>query len=337
MSDNIPMATEGFFMVINFKKLNLLVLSVIVCFCFSSCSEKKASSTEFALNTVINITAYGDKADEALSAAFKEVKRIENLLSCHIDTSEISKINNSAHLSPVEVSQETADVLSKAIDVSKKTSGAFDISVKPLVDLWDIKAENPKIPSDEEIENALSVVGYENIVIEGSSVSFKKEGMQIDLGGAAKGYCTDMVIKKLKEYGVKNALIDLGGNIYALGKNEQGGKWKIGLQDPSGERGKHFSVEEISDKTAVTSGSYERYFEKDGKIYHHIIDTKTGRPSDSGLISVTVISKNSFEADMLSTAIFVMGAEEFEKIKGEFDIEKYITVDKYNNKRTYEK
>ncbi len=318
------------------KKSGLILLCFCLCFAFSSCSEKKASSTEFALNTVINITAYGDRADEALAAAFKEVKRIENMLSCHIATSEISKINKSAHMHPVEVSRETADILSRAIEISQKTNGAFDISVKPLVDLWDIKAENPKIPSDEEIENALSVVGYENIVIEGSCVSFKKEGMQIDLGGAAKGYCADMVVKKLKEYGVENALIDLGGNIYALGKNEQGEKWKIGLQDPAGERGKHFSIEEISGKTAVTSGSYERYFEKDGKIYHHIIDTKTGKPADSGLISVTVISKNSFEADMLSTAIFVMGADEFEKKADEFKLEKYITVDKYNNKRTYE-
>lgn len=125
--------------------------------------------------------------------------------------------------------------------------------------------------------------------------------------------------------------------IYALGKNEQGKEWRIGLQSPGGKRGEYFSIEELSDKTAVTSGSYERYFEKDGRVYHHILDAKTGYPSDSGLISVTVISKNSFEADMLSTAIFVMGAEEFEKIKNKFDFEKYITVDKYNVERVYVK
>lgn len=320
-----------------FKKLLLVLFSLTFCFAFSSCSEKKGSSTEFALNTVISITSYGDRADEATEAAFKEIKRIENMLSCHIDTSEISKINKSAHIHPVEVSKECADIISKALDVSKKTSGAFDISAKPLSDLWNIKAENPKIPTNEEIENTRSKVGYENIIVDGNFVSFKKEGVQIDLGGAAKGYCADRAVEVLKSYGIKNALLDLGGNIYALGKNEQNRNWRIALQDPSGERGKHFSIEELSNKTAVTSGSYERYFEKDGKIYHHIIDTKSGKPSESGLISVTVISDNSFEADMLSTAIFVMGAEEFEKIKGEFEYEKYVTVDKYNNKRTYEK
>ena len=157
------------------------------------------------------------------------------------------------------------------------------------------------------------------------------------MGGAAKGYCADRVKEVLKSFGIKNALIDLGGNIYALGKNEQGKNWRIGLQKPGGKRGEYFSIEELSNKTAVTSGSYERYFEKNGKIYHHIIDRKTGYSSDSGLISVTVVSGNSFEADMLSTAIFVMGADEFEKIKSEFDFEKYITVDKYNRERVYEK
>ena len=325
----------------NFKNLlkkNILIFCVLlISMIFSSCSEKKVSSTELAMNTVISITAYGDKADEAVKAAFDEVKRIEKLLSCHVGDSEISKINKSAHINPVEVSYETAEVLKKALFVCEKTKGAFDISIKPLSDLWNIKAEKPSVPSAEEINNTISFVGYENISIDGNFVSFKKEGVQIDLGAAAKGYCADRVREVLKSFGVKNALIDLGGNIYALGKNEQGGSWRIGLQKPGGKRGEYFSIEELSDKTAVTSGSYERYFEKDGKIYHHILDRSTGKPADSGLISVTVISKNSFEADMLSTAIFVMGADEFEKIKDEFTFEKYITVDKYNVEKIYAK
>lgn len=320
-----------------FKKYILIFCVLLICLIFSSCSEKKFSSTELAMNTVISITAYGDKANEAVKACFDEVRRIEKLLSCHVENSEISKLNKSAHIKPVEVSPETADVIKKALLVCEKTKGAFDISIKPLSDLWNIKAENPKVPRDEDINNTLSFVGYENISVDGNFVSFKKAGVKIDLGGAAKGYCADKVREVLKSYGVKNALIDLGGNIYALGKNEQGKNWRIGLQNPGGKRGEYFSIEELSDKTAVTSGSYERYFEKDGKIYHHIIDRNTGAPSDSGLISVTVISQNSFEADMLSTAIFVMGAEEFEKIKSGFTFEKYITVDKYNNEKVYEK
>ena len=319
------------------KKIVLIFCVFLVCLSFSSCSEKKVSSTELAMNTVISITAYGDRADEAVKASFKEVKRIEALLSCHIDDSEISRINKWAHTKKQKVSDETAKVLKKALWVCQKTNGAFDISLKPISDLWNINAQNPKVPSNEEIKSALSTVGYENIEIDGNFVSFKKKGMQIDLGGAAKGYCADRIKEILKAHGIKNALIDLGGNIYALGKNEQGKNWRIGLQKPDGKRGEYFRVEELSGKSAVSSGSYERYFEQNGKIYHHILDRKTGCPSNSGLISVTVVSENSFEADMLSTAIFVMGADEFEKIKSEFEFDKYITVDKFNNEIIYEK
>jgi len=319
------------------KKYILFFVLIILCIGLTSCAEQKASSTEFMLNTVINITAYGEKANEAIQAAFDDVKRIENLLSCHIETSEISKINAIAHKEKVEISEETLFVLKKALEMSQKTDGAFDISVKPLADLWNITAENPVIPSESEITKAKSCVGYENIVIDGNTIFFKKEGVQIDLGGAAKGYCADKVCQVLKHYGIKNALIDLGGNIYALGKNEKGQDWRIGLQAPKGVRGEYFEVENLSDKSAVTSGSYERYFEKEGKIYHHILDPKTGYSADTGLISVTVIGKNSFECDMLSTAIFVMGEENFNKISQNFDYEKYVTVDKLNTVRTYNK
>ena len=141
----------------------------------------------------------------------------------------------------------------------------------------------------------------------------------------------------LKSYNIKNAILDFGGNVYALGKNKNGSEWRIGLQDPSKQRGEHFRVENLSYKTAVTSGSYERYFEKDGKVYHHIINPETGYPSDNNLISATVISENSFEADMMSTAIFVMGKEEFYKIKDNFEFEKVITVDKNNNEAVINK
>ncbi len=320
-----------------FKKSLCFILCFILIPSFGGCSEKKASSTEFYLNTVITITAYGEKSQEGVRKAFDEIKRIENLLSCYIETSEISKINKNAFLKPTEVSGETVEFLKKTLIFSEKTDGAFDITVKPLMSLWDITSETPRVPADSEIKSALSGVGYENIVINGNLVSFLNKNTKIDLGGAAKGYAADMAVKVLNDYGIKNAILDLGGNIYALGKNPQGKNWRIGLQDPSKKRGESFSVAELSDKTAVTSGSYERYFEKDGKVYHHIINPKTGIPADTGLISVTVIGESSLEADMLSTAVFVMGAEEFIKIKDLFNFEKIITVDKYNNKKEYVK
>lgn len=317
-------------------KIFLPALIIIMATAMCSCAEKKISTTEFAMNTVVTLTAYGDNADKAVSDAIKEVKRIEKLLSCHVANSEISKINSSAHIAPVEVSDETARVLSKALDMSRKTKGAFDISVKPLVDLWNITAENPEIPSDDDIAKVLDNVGYENISISDNFVSFKSEGTQIDLGGAAKGYCADRIAQIFKKHNIKNAIIDLGGNIYAMGNSEQGKPWRIGLQAPGKSRGEHFSVEELRDMSVVTSGSYERYFEKDGKIYHHILDPKHGKPADSGIISVSVVSASSFEADMLSTAIFVMGSEEFQKLSSEdFNYIKYITVDKNNMPRTY--
>jgi len=319
------------------KRIIPLLLCLVFCCSLFGCSEKKVSSTEFALNTVITITAYGDNADNATKAAIEEIRRIEKVFSAHLETSEISNINKKAFNTPVEASDEVIFVLEKCLEMSRKTNGSFDITVKPLVDLWNITSENPKVPSDGAIDSAKSLVNYNDIVIEGNKVSFKKEGMQIDLGAAVKGYCADRAVEVLKSYGIKNALLDLGGNIYALGKNEEGKKWRIGIKDPSSPAGEHFSVEEISNLTAVTSGSYERYFEKDGKIYHHIIDPKTGYPADSGLISVTVISESSFEADMLSTAIFVMGDKDFVDILKDVNYTKVITVDKNNNAKTYEK
>lgn len=312
-----------------------LIILFVVPLC--SCSEKKASATEFAMNTVINLTVYGKRCDEAMQAGLDEIRRIDAMMNAHSKDSEIARLNSIGIGEEAKLSDETVYVLKKALEICEKTDGAFDISIKPLSDLWNIGAQEPRVPSEEEIDTALSKIGYRGIRINGNRVSFAKEGMQIDLGAVAKGYCADRIVGIFKSYGIKNALIDLGGNIYAMGKNENGGDWRIGLQAPQEMRGEHFAVENLSDRTAATSGSYERYFESDGEIYHHILDPKTGYPADSGLISVTVIGKSSLEADMLSTAIFVMGCEEFDKIAEEFDFEKYIAVDKSNKPITYER
>ncbi|MBQ4528128.1 MAG: FAD:protein FMN transferase [Clostridia bacterium] len=322
-----------------------MLILLLIATSFPGCreKEKKATETAMCLDTIVTVTCYADtqeKADKAAKAAISEVQRIELLLSAYIETSDIYQINQNAATTPVKVSDETVSVLSKALDFCEKTSGAFDITIKPLVELWNIKAENPQVPTDEQIGAARDKVDYKSVVIEDGYVRFLKEGMKIDLGGAAKGYAADKVFEVLKKHGIKNALIDLGGNIYAMGRSESDAPWKIGLQDPDKERGEHFYVMELSDKTCVTSGSYERYFEKDGKIYHHIIDPETGYPADGNLLSVSVSGDSSFEADMLSTAIFVMGTEEFEKIKSNFNYDKYVVVTNNNgtsNHAVYEK
>ena len=313
------------------KKILSVILIIIFLISFASCSEKKYSKSDFCLNTYVTVTAYGKNASKAVDDAFKEFERIENMLSPYIETSEISRINSAGANESVTISKECADIIKKALRVCRITNGAFDITVKPLVDLWNVTDPDTKtVPSDEDIQKARAKVDYRKVSVFGNTVSISADCMQIDLGGAAKGYCADRACEIMKKYNIKNALIDLGGNIYALGKNENGEKWKVGIQDPEKKRGEYITAIELSDETCVTSGSYERYFESNGKIYHHIMDPKKGFPAESEFKSVTVISKNSFEADMLSTAIFVTGAENFELLRDDFNIKKYITIDKNN-------
>ena len=275
--------------------------------------------TEFALNTVIKISVYGKDAAKSADAALKEIHRIDALMNAHSADSEIHQINSSPD--GAVVSKEVFELIKTAVDISKKTDGAFDITLKPISDLWNIKSENPKVPPKAEIDEALLKTGYENIVLdkENLKVSFQKEGMAIDLGAIAKGYAADCAVKVLKDAGIKSALLDLGGNVYAIGKNRDSKKWKIGLQTPWEERGKYFKIAEITDKAVVTSGAYERYFEKDDKIYHHIMDPKTGYPAKSDISSVTIISENSAIADALSTAVFVGGEKGAKKAVKTFE------------------
>lgn len=314
------------------KKILSSFLIAVLLLTLTSCNETKFTKSDFCLNTYVTITAYGVNAKIAVNETFNELTRIENMLSPYIESSEISRINKAKANEAITVSKECADIIKHALRVCALTDGAFDITVKPLVDLWNITDSNTKkIPDDFKIQEARAKVDYRKISIIANTVSLANDDTQIDLGGAAKGYCADRASDIMKKYKIKNALIDLGGNIYAIGHNEDGEKWKIGIQNPTKKRGEYITSVDLSDESCVTSGSYERYFESNGKIYHHIMDPKTGFPAESEYESVTVISRNSFEADMLSTAIFIMGSARFEKIKNNFKIEKYITVDKSNN------
>lgn len=319
-------------------KTKIVALTLFAALCMSLCScgkVEKSTQTALLLDTIVSVTCYGEGSDEAANAAIDEIKRIEAIFSPYIETSEIYNINHNAHSAPVKVTDEVMSVLKEALRICALTDGAFDITIKPLVDLWNIKAENPSVPSQDAIAEAKSKVDWTKVELSDGTVRLGAEGMMLDLGGAAKGYAADCAVKVIRDHGIKDAILDLGGNVYAMGSSEKGSPWRIGLQDPDGKRGEYFKAEELSDLSCVTSGSYERYFESDGRIYHHIINPKTGYCADEGLISVSVIGKSSFEADMLSTAIFVMGAEKFEKIKDNFDIVKYITVDKTNNWKEY--
>ena len=309
----------------------LATIAIIVCVPITHTYTK----TDYALNTIVNITVEANtaqKAEAAANLATDEIKRIEKLLSCYIETSDIYRINNYAHKNPLEVSSETYNLLKRCLYYNDLTNGAFDITVKPLVDLWNINSATPKVPLDADIKQALKATGTDNIILmEENRVYIKNEHTKIDLGGVAKGYCANRIKSLFENKGIKNALIDLGGNIYAMGKNSKGDKWNIGIQKPFAQRGETIKSIKLSNQSAVTSGAYERFFKQDGKIYHHILNPSTGYPAESDLSGVTVISTDSELCDVLSTAIFVSGSQAGRVIYEKTD-NTYVIIVKNNGK-----
>jgi thiamine biosynthesis lipoprotein len=272
----------------------------------------------FAMDTYITLTVYGDeRAREGLDAAVSRIREIEERMSIYIEGSDVDLINKNAAYRPVKVHDDTFYVIKKGLSYGELTEGAFDITIYPLVRLWDITSENPRVPDEDEIQEALESVDYRRVRLDETegTVLLEKEGMMIDLGGIAKGYAGDEAVRVLKEYDVEHALVNLGGNILTIGGKPDGTDWHIGLQNPRTEDGgaKHFAILDVRDRSVVTSGDYERYmvdmYKKTGVRYHHIFNPGTGYPANTGLISTTIISKSAIDADALSTSLFIMGRE----------------------------
>jgi len=272
----------------------------------------------FAMDTYITLTAYGDdRAQEGLDAAVSRIREIEERMSISIEGSDVDLINRNGALGPVKVHEDTLYVIKKGLSYGELTEGAFDISIYPLVRLWDITGENPRVPEGDEIHKALELVDYRRVRVdeEAGTVFLEKEGMMIDLGGIAKGYAGDEAVRILKEFGVEHALVNLGGNILTVGGKPDGSDWHIGLQNPRAEDGgaRHFAIIDVRDSSVVTSGDYERYmvdiYKETGVRYHHIFNPRTGYPAESGLISTTIVSESAIDADALSTSLFIMGKE----------------------------
>lgn len=280
----------------------------------SGCSlESKYDCEFFAMDTVMTINAYGSKSESAVKAAQNEINRLDKLLSVQKENSEIFKLNQSKKMT---VSEDTLTLITRSKEIYTLTDGAFDISCEPLIREWGFYSglEN-KVPSKKAIETALEGVGAEHIKFENSTVTLDKNS-SLDLGGIAKGYASHKAAEILKEYGVTSALMSLGGNVRAIGSKPDGESWSVAVTDPD-DNSKSIGTLKISDKAVVTSGGYQRYFEENGQTYHHIIDTKTGYPADSGLKSVTIVSDDDALADALSTALFVMGLEKSRKFYSE--------------------
>lgn len=274
-----------------FISVFLLMLTVLT---LSSCKgEKRTTRQSFAFDTVINITVNENDVSH-IDEAFNLCNKYENIFSRTKENSELYKINCGLK---TPLSEDMQKILSFSQELSQITEGAFDVTVVPLTDLWNVK-ERSTPPTDSEIELALSSVGYEGV----SLSPFDAKGRQFDLGGVAKGYIADRLGDYFKEKDIGDVIIDLGGNVLLLGE------YSVGIRDPFNPE-ELFATITVKDKSAVTSGAYQRYFEHEGKRYHHIIDPRTGKCADSGISSVTVISPSSMRADALSTAIFVMGEE----------------------------
>lgn len=294
----------------------IIVISIIFITSYINVKNKEENNQTivkefYALGTIIRLRVYGNNGEKAIEEAIERLNIIENKMSVFNKFSEVSMINKKAGVSSQEVSKDTYFVIKKAVEYSRLSEGTFDPTIKPVVSLWRIGSDNPRIPSKSEIAENLKLVNYEDIVMseKDNSIGLKHAKQAIDIGGIAKGYAADEVKKVLKNHKIKSALIDLGGNIFALGKKPDKTLWNVGIQNPFNSRGQHIGVISVENKSIVTSGNYERYFTKDGKIYHHIIDPKTGYPSESEIISATIISDYSIDGDGLSTGVYIMGLE----------------------------
>lgn len=284
-----------------------IILPIIFCLLLTACTggaPEEYAQDFFAMDTFMSITAYGDGAEEGVKSAARRIAELERMLSVTDESSELSAINRGG---TAEVSAETAELISFALDIAEKTGGALDPTIYPVLRAWGFTTGENRIPAPEELSALLEYVGHERVRVVGNTVTLG-EDMMLDLGAVAKGYAGDETERILRENGVTSALINLGGNIQLVGSKPDGTDWRLGIKDPAGEG--NVGVLTVSDCAVVTSGSYERCFTADdGMVYGHIIDPASGYPADNGLLSVTIIADEGRLCDALSTALFVMGEE----------------------------
>jgi thiamine biosynthesis lipoprotein len=257
------------------------------------------------MDTIMSVKVYGEGSHELCLEAEREIYRLERLFSAEEEGSEVCAVNSRGN---VQMSADTLNVIDCAIQMQEATCGAFDISVYPLVKEWGFISGEFAVPQKARIEELLTLTGSDILAVTGSELALTKENAQIGLGAIAKGYASDKVAQLLRSGGVSSAIINLGGNVYALGAKPDGSPWKVAITDPHNIED-IIGTLEVSDCAVVSSGGYQRYFEENGVSYHHILDPKTGFPAQSGLAGVTVVSVSGMLADGLSTALFVMGED----------------------------
>lgn len=277
----------------------------------NSQEEKKHEATTFAMDTIMMFTVYSDDGEEILIDAEQEIRRLERLFSVTMEESEIYELNNRAGKKEVHVSEETMELLALGKAIGEETSGCFNIAVSPIVKAWGFTEEEKHVPPQAEIDRLLPLTDLQDIMLdeEKGTAFLQKEGMAVDLGGIAKGYAADQTAELLRAEGVTSGFFSLGGNLMGIGRKPDGSAWKAVIANPL-DTADYVGMVEFSDCAVVTSGGYQRYFEEDGKRYHHIIDPATGYPAENGLLAVVIVCENAARADALSTALFVMGLDD---------------------------
>jgi len=295
-----------------FRKPAFMILLVVALVIFSwyrfTGVTEPVDRTALIMGTLVEIKIYDadhEKAEQAASAAFHEMSRIEGLMSRHIDSSEVSRLSRAA--GPLEVSRETADLIRAGQRIARLSHGAFDLTLGRLKELWAIDSEDPHIPDPAELKKALRGIGPKALAVSGRTVSKADPALHLDLGGIAKGYAVDRAVELLRRAGITSAAVNAGGDIRLIG-DRQGEPWRIGIQHPRNPQGVLVTLP-LADCAVVTSGDYERYFERDGIRYHHIFDPTTGQPARL-CQSVTVIARDAATADALATAAFVLGPDQ---------------------------
>ncbi len=296
------------------KRLAGATLLAVMCFLVwghSKCEGRKFCTKQiFAMDTMMDFTAYGKDCEEAVDAAIKEVQRLDALFSTGDDSSEISILNRTG--SGRGLSNDTIAIFRRGLEIYADTDGLFDFTVYPLMCLWGFPTKEYRVPSPEDLQEVLPLVDASKVRVgeDGMGEIHLGEGQQADFGGIAKGYASERVMEIYEEYGVTSGMVSLGGNVQVLGKKPDDSAWRVGIQDPEGDRGELAAVLEAEDCAVVTSGGYERFFEEDGNTYIHILDPRTGRPAEGDLASVTVVSEDGTLADALSTSLYIMGFNE---------------------------
>ena len=302
------------------NRITYFISALCLLLCLSGCSEKSVTKQIFAMDTYMEMTAYGNNAEVALKDVINTINQYSLELDPEVEKGAVYALNH-ANGNEVTLDPAIADMLTTAKTVYGQTGGALDLTVYPIVKAWGFIDSKHTVPTAEELEQLQSVPCFDDVNIDIHTVTMPEDA-EISFGAIAKGAIAERSKHIMKNYGVEHAFLSLGGNVQTVGNKPDGSLWRVGVQDPKNLSG-HLGIVSVGEMAVVTSGSYQRYFEQDGKLYHHIINPATAAPAESGLVSVTILCESGTMADALSTAMFILGEDaaiDYHSTYGGFDM-----------------